>query len=244
MSFPWIEHTAVLTGAAGLVSTPARVWPRQAVAGKTVASSTCPAGDALAGLDALLGAAGRGQVWRGLDRLNVLLGFPHVHYMVLPWQAGLATQAQWQAYAGALLAQRSGVPAERLAVWIEAGRYGEPCLAAAAERDLLHGIDQLMRRHRLRRGACRALAADALLHHARRLPADALLAVPQPGACSFVARRENRWEDAFTLCFAHDDLRRQIAAACAMLGRLPAAVRVADGPMGWLALPEGGAHAC
>ena len=101
MSFPFIEHVAWLhsTGAE---------WAARARWRGAPVWHARRAGEPLAACADLLEQAPRGPV-RFLDRATLLLGFPHVHYLMLPWQTGLYSRDDWQGFAEATFSQHVGL---------------------------------------------------------------------------------------------------------------------------------------
>lgn len=218
MSFPWINHIALLGDGIKLLSIPDGK-PGDAVVARA-------GGDLLQSFDTLLGAAPRGK-FRRLDTLTVLAGFPHVHYTVLPWQDALVRLDERKAYARGLLIEHYDLPDDDWLVWLEENDFGQPSLAAAITPAVAQALAAIASQHRLRFVAFRPLMAHVLLHHHKKLPADTLLAIPEGLACSFALRRGGQWADAFTLRFPHRDLEKQIVTAWAILRRLPGTLHVA-----------------
>ena len=108
MSFPFIEHVVWLhsTGAEWAARPRwrgASVWRAQ------------HEGVPLAACAELLEQAPRGRVGF-LDRATVLLGFPHVHYLMLGWQTGLYSADDWQGFAEATFSQKAGIDPEQWSV--------------------------------------------------------------------------------------------------------------------------------
>ena len=179
------------------------------------AACACP----LAELDALLALAARSRM-RRFDVLDVLIGFPHVHYAVAPWSQLVNSAAGRRSYARALLVERYALEQRDWIIWNDVASYGEPWLATAVDAALVAGIESVARRHRIRLRSCRALLGETL-RRARlraRIPDTALLVAPQAGACGFAWRSDGGWRDAFTIAVSHTDLARQVATARVLLG--------------------------
>ena len=162
MSFPFIEHVAWLHSAGAEWAARARwrgapVWRARS------------AGDPLTACAELLEQVPRGPV-RFLDRATLLLGFPYVHYLMLPWQTGLYSSDDWQGFAEATFSQQAGLDLPAWQVQLADGAFGQQRLAVATPRDLLHDLRDLFKLHHLPLGHLRA-AADG-----RRPPVLAALA--------------------------------------------------------------------
>ncbi|KAA8557932.1 hypothetical protein FX985_04271 [Pseudomonas extremaustralis] len=184
MSFPFIEHVVWLhsTGvawAARARGRNAKVWGAQ------------QAGDPLGACAELLAQAPRGRV-RVLDRAKVLLGFPHVHYLMLPWQTDLYSAGDWQGFAEATFNQQAGIDPERWQVQVAASQFGDERLAVAAPRDLLHDLRELFKLQRLPLVTCAPLLTAVAQQYWRQLPADCVLAVPEAESLSCLYRHQGR----------------------------------------------------
>lgn len=182
MSFPFIEHVVWLHSAGA-------VWAaRQRWRGASIWRAQ-QAGEPLGACADLLGQAPRGRV-RFLDRATVLLGFPHVHYLMLPWQTGLNSQADWQGLAEATFSQQAGIDAERWQIQIANSAFGHERLAVAVARELLQDLRELFKLHRLPLVTCTPLLIAVAQQYWRQLPADCVLAVPESAALSCLYRQQ------------------------------------------------------
>ena len=182
MSFPFIEHVVWLNSSgATWAACPrwrgATVW-RVEQAGKPLAACA-----------ALLEQAPRGRV-RFLDRANVLLGFPHVHYLMLPWQTGLYRQADWQGFAEAAFAQQAGIDASQWQVQVASSAFGHDRLAVAIPRELLQDLRDLFKLARLPLLTCTPLLTAVAQRYWRYLPEDCVLAVPEATGLSCLYRQQ------------------------------------------------------
>jgi len=144
-------------------------------------------GEPLAACASLLAQAPRGRL-RYLDRISVLLGFPHVHYWMLAWQPGLFSQADWQGFAQATFNQQTGIDPVAWQVQVADAGFGQPRLAVATPLDLLADLRALFKLKALPLAACTPLLTTTLAHYRAQLPADCVLAVPEPNAlgCLYV----------------------------------------------------------
>lgn len=186
MSFPFIEHVVALHSAsAEWAARPrwrgARIWHAQHT------------GEPLAACAALLEQAPRGHVGF-LDRATVLLGFPHVHYLILPWQTGLYSAGDWQAFAEATFSQQVGIDPEHWQVQAANGHFGQACVAVATSRELLQDLRDLFKLHRLPLVTCTPLLTAVAQRYWRQLPDDCVLAVPEADSLSCLYRHQGTIE--------------------------------------------------
>ena len=181
MSFPFIEHVVRLHSAGAEWAARARwrgarIWRAQ------------QQGAPLAACADLLEQAPRSQV-RFLDRATVLLGFPHVHYLMLPWQTGLYSQADWQDFAEAMFSQQAGLDPEHWQVQLANSPFGQQRLAVATPRDLLQDLRELFKLQRLPLFTCTPLLTAVAQQYWRHLPADCVLAVAETDSLSCLYRQ-------------------------------------------------------
>ncbi|NWB29911.1 hypothetical protein HX886_23555 [Pseudomonas gingeri] len=148
-------------------------------------------GEPLAACAALLEQAPHGRV-SYLERVTLLLGFPHVHYRVLPWQEGLYSALDWQGFAMALFRQHNDLDPAQWQVAIDPAPFGRERLAAAVNKELLESLKALFRARRLPITHCAPLLIDALHRHWPRLPRDYRFAVREPGALGCVFAHQGR----------------------------------------------------
>lgn len=181
MSFPFIEHVVWLHSAGAEWAARTRwqgapVWRAQ------------HAGEPLEACAALLEQAPRGRV-RRLDRATVLLGFPHVNYLMLAWQNGLYSAADWQGFAEATFSQQAGIDTERWQVQLADSPFGQARLAVATPRELLQDLRGLFTLHRLRLVSCTPLLTAVAQRYWHQLPDDCVLAVPEADSLSCLYRQ-------------------------------------------------------
>ncbi|NWD09659.1 hypothetical protein HX874_32670 [Pseudomonas gingeri] len=148
-------------------------------------------GEPLAACAALLEQAPHGRV-SYLERVTLLLGFPHVHYRVLPWQEGLYSALDWQGFAMALFRQHNDLDPAQWQVAIDPAPFGRERLAAAVNKELLESLKALFRARRLPITHCAPLLIDALHRHWPMLPRDYRFAVREPGALGCVFAHQGR----------------------------------------------------
>ena len=181
MSFPYIEHVVWLhSSGAEWAASPrwrgATVWHAQQT------------GEPLGACAELLEQAPRGRV-QFLDRATVLLGFPHVHYLMLPWQSELSSAAEWQGYAEASFSRQAGIDPEQWQVQLTNGTFGHERLAVAVSRELLQDLRELFKLRRLPLVTCTPLLTAVAQQYWRRLPDDCVLAVPESEGLSCLYRQ-------------------------------------------------------
>jgi hypothetical protein len=182
VSFPFIEHVVWLHSSGA-------VWAsRPRWRGATVWRAE-QAGEPLAACAELLAQAPRGRV-RFLDRANVLLGFPHVHYLMLPWQADLHRQSDWQGFAEATFSQQAGIDSEHWQVQVAHSAFGRDRLAVALPRDLLQDLRDLFKLARLPLVTCTPLLTAVAQRYWRLLPEDCVLAIPESNGLSCLYRHQ------------------------------------------------------
>lgn len=182
MSFPFIEHLVWLHSAGAVWAARPRwrgasVWRAQ------------QAGEPLGACAELLDQAPRGRV-HFLDRATVLLGFPHVCYLMLPWQTGLYSTSDWQGLAEATFNQQAGLDPEQWQVQVANSTFGQERLAVATPRDLLQNLRDLFKLHRLRLVTCAPLLTAVAQQYWRQLPADCVLAIREAQGLSCLYRHQ------------------------------------------------------
>lgn len=220
MSFPFIEHVAWLHSAGAEWAARARwrgapVWRARS------------AGDPLTACAELLEQVPRGPV-RFLDRATLLLGFPHVHYLMLPWQDGLYSPDDWQGFARATFLQDAGVDPAQCQVQIASAPFGAARLAVATPLELLHALRLLFQAQHLPLGTCLPLLTATAQRYWQQLPADGVLAVPEASALSCLYLHGGEATQACALPVAPGTpLHSSLFAAAVLSAENPAAVVVA-----------------
>lgn len=231
MSFPYIEHVVLLQHAR--VTWAAR--PRWRGASIWRARQD---GEPLAACAQLLEQAPRGRA-RFLDRATVLLGFPHVHYLMLPWQAGLYSEADWQGFAEAAFNQQADMDPQAWHVQVASSGFGQARLAVATPVELLQDVRALFKLSTLPLVACTPLLTTLAQRYWHRLPHDCVLAVPEPDALSCLYLRQGTASQVCGLqtrvgsslhdnLFAADLLVEQHAADTLVVSNDPAQVQPPD----------------
>lgn len=138
-------------------------------------------GEPLAACATLLEQAPHGRLGY-LERVTLLLGFPHVHYQVLPWQEGLYAPLDWQGFALALFSQHNDLDPGQWQVAVDPAPFGRVRLAAAVNTTLVTSLKALFQARYLPIRRCAPLLTDALQRHWHDLPPDCRFAVREPGA--------------------------------------------------------------
>jgi hypothetical protein len=153
-----------------------------------------------------------------LNRVQVVVGHPWAHGVVLPWQDGLVSDTAWDGYARALFAARAQRGALRIRV--EAGRRGHARLAVAVCDTLLASLAAVCRAAGRRLVGARDALSDALEVHAGRLNRDDFrYALLQPRVVTCVFRRAGEWADVVTLPRAGGRPDDWFSAAALMSGQ-------------------------
>lgn len=145
------------------------------------------AGAPLAACVTLLDQVPRAAV-RYLDRVTLVLGFPYVHYLILPWQEDLYSPADWQGFAQALFSQQSSIDPEQWQLGIAHAPFGAQRLAVAVSKNLLQDVRALFKAKHFVLQSCHPSLTFALQRYWQDLPGDYVFAVPQTNAlsCLFV----------------------------------------------------------
>ena len=171
--------------------------------------------DPLSGAAALFKRALRGRI-KAADKLTVLLGYPYVQHMVLPWHASLSNAAKRQEYAYAGFDRQYGAAAAARTVAVDPAQAGLPRLAAAMDTALIEGLQALARTHKLRLVSCTSLLTAAVRRHWDVLEDDCVLSLPQQGAVECLFRTQGTWHAAHSMPTASDAaLADSVSAAAA-----------------------------
>lgn len=212
-----------------------------AARGAAVAQGHAP-GDWPEALAAALAAMPRGRL-RRLDRITVWLGFPHVHYAVLPWQS-FRHPADCEALAQALFDEWLEGAGGELSIAVADAPYGMPRLAVAVEAALLQGLRTLLHDEGLHLAQCRPLLVVALARFAHRLRPNCTFALNEPQALTCIHRRGGQWTAVGSLPSAPGTgFHARLAALGALLGEAPPLTLVAATDAA-LAPPDGDGRAC
>lgn len=182
MSFPFIEHVVWLH------STGAEWAARRRWRGAPVWHAQHN-GEPLTACAELLEQAPRGRVGL-LDRATVLLGFPHVHYLMLAWQPGLYSADDWQGFAEAMFNQHAGIDPELWQIHVADSAFGHERLGVAMQRALLQDLRELFKLRRLPLVTCTPLLTAVAQRYWRQLPADCVLVVPETESLSCLYRQQ------------------------------------------------------
>ncbi|MGU3781975.1 hypothetical protein [Burkholderia metallica] len=157
-----------------------------------------------------------------LNRVQVIVGHPWSHGVVLPWQDGLVSDAAWDGYARALFAARAQRGALRIRV--EAGPHGRARLAVAVCDTLLDTLAAVCRAAGRRLVGARDALSASLDAHAGRVGGDDFrYALLQPRVVTCVFRRAGEWADVVTLPRAGGRRLDDWFAAAALMAGQPLA---------------------
>lgn len=132
------------------------------------------------------------------NRIHVAVGSPWAQAAVLPWQAGLFSEAAWKTYASALIARRTNRLDWEVAV--EAANYGASCLAGALCSDLVGAIKKVCAATGWRLGTLSDMLTMSVFHHAATLKEPEycfMLVEPEVFTCLY--RGQHGWRDLIKL---------------------------------------------
>ncbi|WP_175689619.1 hypothetical protein [Burkholderia anthina] len=157
-----------------------------------------------------------------LNRVQVIVGHPWSHGVVLPWQEGLVSDAAWDGYARALFAARAQRGALRIR--IEAGPHGRARLAVAVCDTLLASLAAVCRAAGRRLVSVRDALSVSLDTLAARAGGDDFRhALLQPRVVTCAFRRAGEWADVVTLPRAGGRRLDDWFAAAALMAGQPLA---------------------
>lgn len=144
-------------------------------------------GEPLAACAALLDEVPRAAL-PYLDRATLVLGYPHVQYLMLPWQENLYSPADWKGFAAALFSQQLSLDPEEWQLEIDHAPFNAPRLAVALSKTLLDDLRALFKAKRFHVQRCTSVLTFALQRYWHEVPPDAVLAVPHGHtlSCGFV----------------------------------------------------------
>ncbi|MBB4010805.1 hypothetical protein [Niveibacterium umoris] len=135
--------------------------------------------------------------------VSILIGAPWVQYLVLPWQEGLYTAAEWEAFARLEFERRSGIPSGPLRIRVALGAYGEGPLASCVPQSLIDTLQSVGKATGFSIGSIQpmlmhAYNSSSLHFSSRRAP----LLLLEDGFATFLASAGRRWTNAVTLATA------------------------------------------
>lgn len=134
-------------------------------------------GDPLAACATLLDEVPRSAL-PYLDRATLVLGYPHVQYLMLPWQENLYSPADWKGFAAALFSQQSSLDPEQWHIEIDPTPFNTRRLAVALSNTLRDDLRDLFKAKRFQLQRCTPLLTFALQRYWQDVPQDAVFAVP------------------------------------------------------------------
>lgn len=184
----------------------------EAVEGSTASAPWAPAADTLA-------TVLQDTRWRGAD-LDIRLSGHFARWLLLPWNAAIATDAERLAYAQV---EFEAVHGERARGWrlrLADTRPGEASPACAVDESLMARLDEIARLSGGRLVAAVPAFAEALDRHRRALVANgAAFAFVEAGRCTLAIVERGRWSHLATDRVrdrAADVLATQLAHAAAL----------------------------
>lgn len=195
-------------------------WVAQGRLPATAPWRECLSGTPLEACARLLDDVPRGRL-RSLDSATVLLGFPHVQYLVVPWQAGLYTPAHWEGFAQALFTQNLDLDPRQWQITLDHAPYGAPRLAVATRQAWLQDLRLLFKVRRLPIRTCEPLLTAAWARHRRALPTDFELAVSEPHGLSCLFGQAGQAAQVSALHIANPDALADNVLAARILANAP-----------------------
>ncbi|KVU38842.1 hypothetical protein WK68_14755 [Burkholderia ubonensis] len=167
------------------------------------------------------------------DGVTVLLGFPHLQLVVVPWHDGVSRPSDFDGLAREMFIEQFGPESEHWTVVVEQARYGQARLAVSVDPDWLDDIRAVLKASRLRMVACRPLILEALQRFRQRVADNCLFSLVEPAAVSCLNRADGGWREAITLSRPEGMLlRKTLHAVQVMAGDIhkPMMVVSDDGP--------------
>ncbi|RXZ43212.1 hypothetical protein [Crenobacter cavernae] len=201
MSFPWTEHIALVSPHETTLFTrerPYARWRRQRRAGLPLPTLA----------ELLDGERGR---------LTLLLGAGLALPLVLPWQGGLESREEWNAYAALTLAERFGRSADAWRASCSLGAYGEACPAAGVDAAFWDGLQTWLAGTRLKLVSAKPLLSAVADRYARQLAPGAALLIVEAHAMQMLNLKDGRWQQALVLPRAAGDTLAQSLFNAVML---------------------------
>ncbi|KAB7894664.1 hypothetical protein GA565_00980 [Rouxiella sp. S1S-2] len=153
-----------------------------------------------------------------VDRVEFILDFSQLHYLIIPWHEGVKTPHERNLYAIAFHQQQQGQLSPPMRVAFTDFAYGKNGLAALMSQESFDIYRAMALRCRLRFIGCRSLFD--LLWHSEKTPSRTrgLFACIGDVQSSFVLRFENQWHSAFSLHLPAADPQAQLAIANRLAG--------------------------
>ncbi|WP_157649355.1 hypothetical protein [Burkholderia ubonensis] len=133
------------------------------------------------------------------DGVTVLLGFPHLQLVVVPWQDGVSRPSEFDGLAREMFIEQFGPDSEHWTIMVEQAGYGQARVAVSVEPDWLDDIRAVLKSARLRMAACRPLILEASQRFRQRLADNCLFMLVEPTAVSCLNHADGGWREAITL---------------------------------------------
>ena len=97
-----------------------------------------------------------------LDTLTVLVGYPYVNYLVLPWQDEILTPMDRLDYAESMLEHEYGIARTASYCEIVQPRFASTAIATAVQRDVVDEVFAICKKRKLRLAGIRSLLAETI----------------------------------------------------------------------------------
>ncbi|CAM3741774.1 hypothetical protein BS639_02625 [Rouxiella silvae] len=154
-----------------------------------------------------------------VDRVEFILDFSQLHYLIIPWHQGVTTPHERDLYAIAFhQQQQQGQVSPPMRVAFTDFAYGKNGLAALMSQESFDTYRALALRCRLRFIGCRSLFDFLWRSDKKNARTCGLFACIGEMQSSFVLRFENQWHSAFTLHLPAADTQAQLAIANRLAG--------------------------
>ncbi|WP_157643952.1 hypothetical protein [Burkholderia ubonensis] len=171
----------------------------------------------------------------GTGGVAVLLGFPHIRVIALPWQDWAIRPSDFDGFAREMFVEQYGAQSGQWDISVEQAAYGRARVAVAVDPGFLSEVSAILTTARLRMLTCRPLLLEAERRYRKRLPNDCLFSLAEPASVSCLDRSDGEWRRAVTLSrVARMSLEETLNAAQMMAGVLHARTLVVsdDAPEG------------
>ncbi|WP_211464371.1 hypothetical protein [Collimonas silvisoli] len=153
------------------------------------------------------------------DKLTVLLGYPYVRHMVLPWRAALTKTSEWEGYASAKFYEQYGGDNSSRKIVVDTAGFGQPRLAAATDAVLVEGLLALAAQHKLRLASCMSLLTAAARSHWDMLEDNCVLSLPQQDSMECLFRKQGMWQGVGGMPTLPDTALADNVAVAALLAK-------------------------
>lgn len=159
---------------------------------------------------------------------DVVLAYPHVHHLLLPWHDGILSPADRQAYARSTLEKQFEVSAGDWICDFAWQGFGSTAIVCAIPRKHFDLVAAACSAHRLRMPRIGSLLVDAISVQPLCRESSALYMVRHAAYCEFALRRAGQWQGLLVLPGSGLTIGQLVLAACASTGDFPDVVRLVD----------------